>query len=399
VEQDTRGELIHLQGDVQRVDHGSGMGDDPLSTYRTLIRSGEIERDPAQELAAEKLNLLHRRLGRYRPAESGGLLSRFGLGTEPMEPPQGLYLVGGVGRGKSMLMDLFFDGAPVERKRRVHFHGFMIEVHERLDEWRKAGRESHTRIAGDPIPPVAGDLADTAWLLCFDEFQVKDPADALILDRLFSALFERGVVVVATSNVAPGDLYLGGLNRDRFLPFLALLQERCEVMELDAGIDYRRGRIKGMQVYFMAHEDDGAEALDDAFDYLTEGAPAAPDEIVLRGRTVPVPLAAKGVARFSFTELCAKALGAADYIAIAELYHTVILSGIPRLEPEKRNEAARFVTLIDALYEHKVNLVCAAETDPEHLFAHGDGSFEFARTTSRLHEMQSDDYLSAPHLT
>ena len=375
------------------------MSDDPLSAYRILIRSGEIERDPAQELAAEKLNLLHRRLGSYKPAESGGLLSRFGLGAEPAAPPQGLYLVGGVGRGKSMVMDLFFDGAPVERKRRVHFHAFMIEVHERLDEWRKAGRESHTRIAGDPVPPVAAELADMAWLLCFDEFQVKDPADALILDRLFSALFERGVVVVATSNVAPNDLYVGGLNRDRFLPFLALLQERCEVMELDAGIDYRRGRIKGMQVYFTGHEDDGAADLDNAFTYLTEGALAEPGEIVLRGRTVPVPLAAKGVARFSFDALCATALGAADYLAIAELYHTVILSGVPVLPPDKRNEAARFVTLIDALYEHKVNLVCAAATDPEHLFPEGDGSFEFARTASRLHEMQSDDYLSAPHLT
>lgn len=368
------------------------MGDDPLSTYRTLIRSGKVERDPAQELAAEKLNLLHRRLGSYKPAEGGGLLSRFGLGADPAAPPQGLYLVGGVGRGKSMLMDLFFGGAPVARKRRVHFHAFMIEVHERLDQWRKGGN-------GDPIPPVAGDLADQAWLLCFDEFQVKDPADALILDRLFSALFERGVVVVATSNVAPNDLYVGGLNRDHFLPFLALLQERCEVMELDAGIDYRRGRIKGMQVYFITHCDDGAEALDNAFAYLTDGAPAAPGEIVLRGRTLPVPLAAKGVARFSFAELCAKALGAADYIAIAELYHTVILSDVPVLPPEKRNEAARFVTLIDALYEHKVNLVCVAAAGPEALFPKGDGSFEFARTASRLHEMQSDDYLSAPHLT
>ena len=377
------------------MDHGAAMGDDPLTVYRALIRSGEIERDPAQELAAEKLNLLHRRLRRYTPAETVGLLSRIGLGAEPVEPPQGLYLVGGVGRGKSMVMDLFFDGAPVERRRRVHFHAFMLEVHERLDQSRKGGADGD----GDPIPPVAGALADQAWLLCFDEFQVKDPADALILDRLFTALFERGVVVVATSNVAPGDLYLGGLNRDRLLPFLALLQERCEVMELDAGIDYRRGRIKGMQVYFVTNGDDCTAALDGIFDYLTDGAPAEPGEIVLRGRTVPVPLAANGVARFAFAELCAAALGAADYIAIAELYHTVVLSDVPVLPPEKRNEAARFVTLIDALYEHKVNLVCAAAADPEHLFPRGDGAFEFARAASRLHEMQADDYLSAPHLT
>ncbi|MFP6744626.1 MAG: cell division protein ZapE, partial [Alphaproteobacteria bacterium] len=322
------------------MDHCAAMGDDPLSVYRALIRSGEIERDPAQELAAEKLNLLHRRLRGYQPTGSAGLLSRLGFGgSDKVEPPQGLYLVGGVGRGKSMIMDLFVDGAPVDRKRRVHFHAFMIEVHERLDKFRKAGADSD----GDPIPPVAGDLADQAWLLCFDEFQVKDPADALILDRLFTALFDRGVVVVATSNVAPNDLYVGGLNRDRFLPFLALLQDRCEVMELDAGIDYRRGRIKGMQVYFVT--DDGTAALDDAFDHLTEGAPAEPGEIVLRGRTVPVPLAARGVARFTFAELCTTALGAADYIAIAELYHTVVLAGVPVLPPEKRNEAARFITL------------------------------------------------------
>ena len=377
------------------------MGDDPLSAYRALIRAGKLERDPAQELAAEKLNLLHRKLGSYRPPEAtgGGLFSRLGFGEAPAEPPQGLYLVGGVGRGKSMIMDLFFDCAPVERKRRVHFHGFMLEVHERLDEWRREGREMAMRIGADPIPPVAREFADEAWLLCFDEFQVNDPATALILDRLFTALFERGVVVVATSNVAPGELYAGGLNRDRFLPFLDLLQQRLEVLELDAGIDYRRGRIKGMEVYFSPLGGTADKALDSAFAELTGDANAAADEIVLRGRTVAVPLAAKGVARFDFAGLCAAALGAADYIAIAGLYHTVVLSGVPRMTPEKRNEAARFATLIDALYEHRVNLVCAAEAAPEALYPEGDGSFAFARTASRLHEMQSDDYLSAPHLT
>ena len=377
------------------------MGDDPLSAYRALIRAGELERDPAQELAAETLNLLHRKLGSYRPPDGtgGGLFARFRRGQAPAETPQGLYLVGGVGRGKSMIMDLFFGCAPVERKRRVHFHAFMIEVHQRLDEWRREGREMQMRISADPIPPVAGEFADEAWLLCFDEFQVNDPADALILDRLFTALFARGVVVVATSNVAPAELYAGGLNRDRFLPFLELLQQRLDVMELDAGIDYRRGRIKGMTVYFSPLSDTADKALDESFAQLTEAAEAAADEIVLRGRTVPVPLAAKGVARFDFADLCATALGAADYIAIAELYHTVVLSGVPRLTAEKRNEAARFVTLIDALYEHKVNLVCAAAAGPEALYPAGDGSFAFARTVSRLHEMQSDAYLSTPHLT
>ena len=373
------------------------MSDTPLTAYRALVRDGTLERDPAQELAAEKLNLLHRRLKTYqRPeAEGGGLLSRLGFGRDAAAapaPPQGLYLVGGVGRGKSMVMDLFFDIAPVTRKRRIHFHAFMIEVHDRINAAR-------TMRGGDPIPTVAGGFADQTWLLCFDEFQVNDPVDALILDRLFSALFDRGVVVVATSNVAPRDLYVGGLNRDRFLPFLELIEARLDVMELDAGIDYRRGRLESMAVYFTPLNGAASAALDAAYLKLTDNDPGAPSKIVLRGRNVPVPATAGGVARFSFADLCETPLGAADYIAIAELYHTVVLADVPRLSPEKRNEATRFVTLIDALYEHKVNLVCAADAGPEDLYPEGDGSFAFARTVSRLHEMQSDDYMHAPHLT
>ena len=360
---------------------------DPLSAYRARVRSGAIGADPAQELAAEKLNLLHRRLAHYRPPERSDerWFSRvaFGRRPSPAEPPQGLYLFGGVGRGKSMMMD----------------HAFMLEVHGRIHEWRREGRRSQTRIGGDPIPPVAGALADEAWLLCFDEFQIKDPADALILDRLFSALFESGVVVVATSNVAPGELYAGGLNRDRFVPFLDLLQRRLDVLELDAGIDYRRGCISGMRVYFTPADGDAAAALDAAFASLAGGADGAPDEIVLSGRTVPVPWAADGVARFAFADLCERPLGAADYLAIAELYHTVVLADVPTMGPEKRNEAARFVTLVDALYEHKVNFVCSAAAEPGALYPAGDGSFEFARTASRLYEMQSDAYMAAPHLT
>ncbi len=375
------------------------MSDGPLSAYRALARSGEIGHDPAQELAAEKLNLLHHRLAHYRPLEPGGgsWLSRLGIGAKRAEPPRGLYLFGGVGRGKSMMMDLFFDCAPVERKRRVHFHAFMLEVHGLLHQWRQEGRLSGTRVCADPIPPVADAFAAEAWLLCFDEFQVRDPADALILERLFGALFERGVVVVTTSNVAPGELYEGGLNRDRFVPFIDLLQRRLEVMELDAGLDYRRGCITGMRVYFTPP--DGAAALDQAFASLTGGARGEADEIVLRGRSLPVPCAAAGVARFGFAELCEKPLGAADYLAIAALYHTVILSGVPAMGPAMRNQAARFVTLIDALYEHRVKLVCSAAAEPEALYPAGDGSFEFARTASRLYEMQSEAYMSAPHLT
>ena len=380
------------------------MGDDPLSAYRALVRAGALDRDPAQELAAEKLNLLHRRLAHYRPPgpRGAGLFARLGFGdgrAAAGDPPQGLYLFGGVGRGKSMIMDLFFERAPIARKRRVHFHAFMLEVQARLNEWRREGRESQTRIGADPIPPVAGGFAAAAWLLCFDEFQVNDPADALILDRLFGALFDRGVVVVATSNVAPRDLYAGGLNRHRLLPFIERLQSRLDVMELDAGTDYRRGRIDGMPVYFtpLGKASDGA--LDKAFAALTDGAEGAADEIVLAGRSVAVPCAANGVARFAFADLCEKPLGAADYLAIAGLYHTVVVAGVPTMGPEKRNEAARFMTLIDALYEHRVNLVCSAAAAPEALYPEGDGSFAFARTVSRLNEMRSDAYMAAPHLT
>ncbi len=394
-----------MRGEVQRVDHGSGMGDDPLSAYRALVRAGEIGRDPAQELAVEKLNLLHRRLRTYRPPEpepeGGGLLARIGLNrsAQPAEPPSGLYMFGGVGRGKSMVMDLFFDTAPVARKRRVHFHAFMLEVHERIHAWRKAGRAAGARIGGDPIPPVADALAGAAWLLCFDEFQVNDPADALILDRLFSALFARGIVVVATSNTAPGALYAGGLNRDRFAPFIALLAERLDVLELDAGVDYRRGSIEHMPVYFPPLAKAAAAALDACFARLARGRAAAPDRIALKGRALAVPAAADGVARFGFADLCEKPLGAADYLAIAGLYHTVVLADVPALGPDKRNEAARFATLIDALYEHRVNLVCSAAVAPDALYPKGDGSAAFERTVSRLYEMQSDAYLAAPHLT
>ena len=398
---DKRGGLIHLRGEVQRVVHGSGMGDDPLSTHRALIRSGEIERDSAQELAAEKLNLLHRRLKTYRPPEpeGNGLLARLGfnLAAAPAAPPAGLYMFGGVGRGKSMVIDLFFDAAPVARKRRVHFHAFMLEVHERIHAWRKAGRAAGARIGGDPIPPVADALAGAAWLLCFDEFQVNDPADALILDRLFSALFARGIVVVATSNTAPGALYAGGLNRDRFEPFIALLAERLDVLELDAGVDYRRGSIEHMRVYFTPPR--AAAALDACFARVVKGRRVAPDRIVLKGRALAVPAAAGGVARFGFADLCEKPLGAADYLAIAGLYHTVVLADVPALGADKRNEAARFATLIDALYEHRVNLVCSAAVAPDALYPKGDGFAAFERTVSRLYEMQSDAYLAAPHLT
>jgi cell division protein ZapE len=379
------------------------VADTPLAAWRALVRAGGLEHDTAQELAAEKLTLLHHRLGRYAPGArtDGGFLSRLGFANSApaAAAPEGLYIFGDVGRGKSMLMDLFFARAPVRRKRRVHFHAFMLEVHARIAEWRREGRAGGTRIGADPIPPVAGALGREAWLLCFDEFQVEDPADALILGRLFGALFETGVVVVTTSNTAPGDLYAGGLNRERFLPFLEVFADNMDVLELGAGTDYRRQLIRGKRVYFTPIDDAAGAGLDAVFDELAGGARGAPQTIALAGRTLAVPSAARGIARFSFAELCERPLGAADYLAIAGLYHTLIVSGIPLLAREKRNEAKRLATLVDALYEHRVKLVCSAAGPPEALYPAGDGVRAFARTVSRLHEMQSAAYLAAPHLT
>lgn len=367
----------------------------PLARYRRRVAAGGLKADPCQELAAEKLESLAHALADYRPAEgTGGWRERLGLARRPDPAPQGLYIFGAVGRGKSMLMDLFFEGAPVARKRRVHFHAFMLEVHQRLHELRQ-GEDN----GGDPIPPLALQIAADATLLCFDEFQVTNIADAMILGRLFAALFERGVVVVATSNTAPDDLYANGLQRDRFLPAIAMLKENLDVLELDGDIDYRRTRIKGMRVYHTPLGAASTQALDQAFAQLTEGADPAPDKLMVQGRVLTVSRAARGVAMASFTELCEKPLWAGDYLALATHFHTLILDGVPVLAADQRNEARRFITLIDALYEHRVKLICAAAAIPEQLYTTGEHAREFDRTASRLFEMQSEDYLASPHLT
>lgn len=365
----------------------------PLALLRARRRSGELKPDSRQELAAEKLQSLHHALHHYRPDQGrDGWRARLGFARRRTDPPQGLYLYGDVGRGKSMLMDMFFETAPVSRKRRVHFNAFMVEVHDRVHSWRR-------RHGGDdPVPPLARRIAAEAWLLCFDEFQVEDVADAMILRRLFTALFDAGIVVVATSNRPPDDLYRDGLQRERFLPFIDLLKEKLDLLALDGEEDYRLARLKGMPVYHTPLGPQADAALDAAFLGLTDRKTGDPEEIEVKGRRLAVPEAAKGVARFSFADLCARPLGAADYLAIAVRYHTVLLSGIPRMTPERRNEAKRFVTLIDSLYEHGVNLVCAAEGPPDTLYPAGDGSFQFARTVSRLMEMQAKDYLARPHL-
>lgn len=382
----------------------SAAADSPVAALRERRRKGALKSDPAQDLAAEKLQLLHQALKNYVPLGHQGALAgwkaRLGLARRQEDPPQGLYIFGAVGRGKSMLMDLFFDSAPVpaEHKRRVHFHAFMIEVHQRLHAWRQRTKGAES----DPIPKLAEEIAAETWLLCFDEFQVSNIADAAILGRLFAALFDDGVVVVATSNRAPDDLYLGGLQRELFLPFIALMKEKLDVIELDGGVDYRLLRLRGRPVYHQPLTSEAEAALDEAFATLTENGDdhrAEPCTLTVQGRKLQVPLAAKGVARFTFAELCARPLGAADYLALATHFHTLIVSGIPKLGRERHNEAVRFMTLIDELYEHKVNLICSAAVPPMELYTEGDFSFEFQRTVSRLLEMQSDDYLTAPHLT
>ncbi len=371
----------------------------PLAAFRALIRDGTLKPDPVQRLAVEKLQSLHHALNDYRPTTGiAGWRARFGLTRRRDPAPQGLYLFGGVGRGKSMLMDLFFETAPVERKQRVHFHQFMLDAHDFMHRWRKENTGKKGKEDDDPIPPLAGDIAERAWLLCFDEFHVVDVADAMILGRLFTALFDLGVVVVATSNWAPDDLYKDGLNRARFLPFIDLLKERLDILELEGETDYRLARITGMKVYHHPLNKAALSALEQAFHDLTDDAQGAPCTLELKGRHLEIPRAAKGVAWFSFEELCDRPLGAADYLALATHYHTVIVAGVPVMGEAMRNQAKRFMTLIDALYEHKVNAIIAAEGPPEALYVKGTGAVEFNRTVSRLMEMQSADYLSALHL-
>lgn len=378
--------------------HHSPMG--PLETYRVRLQAGSLHDDPAQELAAEKLELLARRLAHYQPgAGDAGWLQRLSLGRKREPAPQGLYIYGEVGRGKSMLMDLFFDAAPVARKRRVHFHAFMQEVHGAIFRYRNLPPDSDEKKRGgdDPIKPVAKQIAESAWLLCFDEFQVSDVADAMILGRLFEKLFDRGVVVVATSNRAPDDLYINGLNRPLFLPFIALFKEKLDVLHLAAERDYRLQRLSGSPVWHAPLGMAATEALQRAFDLLTDADPGMPEELPVLGRVLKVPKQARGVAWFRFADLCETALGPADYLALAKRYHTLILQDIPRLSADKRNEAKRFVTLIDTLYEAHAKLIAAAEAKPESLYLEGDGAFEFQRCVSRLNEMQSDEYRALPH--
>ncbi|MDB5719499.1 MAG: cell division protein ZapE [Alphaproteobacteria bacterium] len=359
--------------------------------YRALLAAGELRPDADQRKAVIALDRLATEL---RAQADGGLLSR--LFGRRVPQPRGIYLWGGVGRGKSMLMDLAFESVAVERKRRVHFNEFMLEVHERL-------RVERLKEEGDPIPPVAKAIAAEARFLAFDEMVINNSADAMILSRLFTQLLAEGVTVVTTSNRPPRDLYLDGLNRELFLPFIFLIERELEVIPLNGPTDYRLERLGGYPTWYVPNGPEATAALAAAFFRLTDYPPEdrahvpSCDLQLGGGRDLHVPKCLKGVAVFSFKRLCGEARGAPDYLAVARRFHTVVIVGIPKMGPENRNEAARFVTLIDSLYEHKVKLLAAADAEPEHLYQAGDGAFEFERTASRLIEMQSEEYLARGH--
>jgi cell division protein ZapE len=368
-----------------------------LARYEELIASDELRPDPDQRAAAE--NLADVQAALEAPQPTRGLLARLtgGAATEP--PIRGLYMWGGVGRGKSMLMDLFHNCLAPTQKRRVHFHAFMQEVHALLREARRSE-------SGDPIPIIAAQIAAGLRVLAFDEMVVNNSADAMIMSRLFTALIkDHGLTIVTTSNRAPSDLYKDGLNREHFLPFIALIESDLDVLTLDGPVDYRLDRIGEMTTWHAPIGDEATAKVREAFFRLTDFAPEDAEHVpeqeldVGGGRSLRVPKSLKGVAVFSFRKLCAAARGAPDFLAIARAFHTIILVGIPQMGPENRNEAARFVTLIDALYEHRVKLFATAAAFPEQLYTSGDGAFEFERTVSRLMEMQSDEYMALGHGT
>jgi cell division protein ZapE len=365
--------------------------------YQALVSSGAIEPDAAQAEAAEAFAGLEQRLASYKPLRKQSLLGRL-FADKDEAPPRGLYVHGDVGRGKTMLMDMFFQQSLVVHKRRAHFHEFMAEVHERIYGFRQ--NIARGEIAdGDVIALTAASIFEQAWLLCFDEFHVTDIADAMILGRLFSRLFELGTVVVATSNVAPEDLYKGGLNRALFVPFIAQIADHMDVLRLDARTDFRLEKLAGVKMWLVPADRAADAALDRAWDSMTGKARCQPRDISIKGRVLQVPCSAQGVARFSFADICEKPLAASDYLRLAHDYHTILIDRIPVMDYPERNAAKRFIALIDTLYDNAVKLMASAQADPLSLYLATEGheANEFKRTSSRLIEMSSESYLALPH--
>ena len=398
----------------QNTAHTENQG--PTAEYQSLMQEGELKPDADQARTVTELQRLHLELIDYADAggkkngflvKSGwlsGLLSWFDANQRP---PKGVYLYGGVGRGKSMLMDLFFSVAPLTAKRRVHFHEFMLDIHARLETWHGLFREKRLQFGEqrgneDPIPAIAKQIASETTLLCFDELQVTDIADAMVVARLFNELFDQGVIVVATSNRAPDDLYKNGLNRQRFIPFIERIKETLAIVPLNGPTDYRYDRLKGAEIYFFPVNEETTAKLSATFFRLTDRSVEDRDkvpsaELTVQGRKLFVPKAARGVAVFSFKRLCANPLGSADYLAIARTYHTVIMVAIPQFNEANSNETTRFITLIDVLYEYGVKFLCSAAVPPQLLYQGDSSHFEFERTVSRLMEMRSEEYLARGH--
>lgn len=367
--------------------------------YAARAAAGDIEADPAQQAAVTKLDALNERLATYRLARKSSSLGwLFGSRDKPQDRVKGLYIFGEVGRGKTMLMDMFFNTCPAQRKRRVHFHEFMQEVQDRINDYRRRIKAGEVKDE-DPLALVAADVAETSWVLCFDEFHVTDIADAMILGRLFTRLFDLGVVMVATSNVAPENLYAGGLNRALFLPFIALMQERLDIVRLSSRTDYRMEKIAGGTIWHVPANRAADAAIEEAWRLLTAGDPGGSLNLTVKGRALHVPMAALGTARFSFHDLCEQPLGAVDYLKIAHDFHTVIVEHIPIITEERRNEAKRFILLIDTFYDSAVKIIASAAAEPARLYLGTEGyeAMEFQRTISRLNEMGSEAYLALPH--